>query len=77
MIALLTTLAAISLSGLLNVVLYLVVIGLIIWLLLWALGQVGLPDPFGRIIRVLIIVVGVILIINVLLGLVGHGFIDI
>lgn len=71
-----TLLSAISLGGLLNVVLYLVVAALIIWLLLWALGQIGLPDPFAKIIRVLIIVIGVIIVINILLGLVGHGFID-
>lgn len=68
--------AAVSLNGLLAVVLHLVVIGLVIWLLLWALGAIGLPDPFNKILRVLIIVIGVILIINVLLGLTGNRFID-
>lgn len=71
-----TLLAAVSLNGLLAVVLHLVVIGLVIWLLLWALGAIGLPDPFNKILRVLIIVIGVILIINVLLGLTGNRFID-
>lgn len=70
-------LAALSLSGLLEVVLYLVIIALVIWVLLWGLGAIGLPEPFNKVIKVVIILLGVILVVNVLLGLIGKGFIDI
>ena len=64
-------LAAISLQGLVEVVIYLIVVGLIIWLLLWLINYVGLPEPFSKIAKIILAVVAVIICINLLLGMVG------
>ncbi len=61
----------ISLSMLVTVVLYLIVVGLIVWLLFWLVGYCGLPEPFNKIAHVLIAVVAVLIVISVLLSLVG------
>jgi len=39
--------------------------------LLWLVGYVGLPEPFAKVAKIIIMVVGVIILINVLLGLAG------
>lgn len=63
--------AAISLDGLLSFVIYLVIVGLIFWCIWWFLGYVGVPEPFNKVIRVVIGLVALIIVINLLLGLTG------
>jgi len=67
-------LAAINLSmeGLIDLVVYLLVIGGICWLLLFIVGKVAPPEPFAKIITAIIYVVAALLLINVLLGFAGH-----
>jgi hypothetical protein len=67
--------AAVSGQALVSSVLWLVVIGLIFWLLWWLIGYVGVPEPFNKVLRVIVAIVAVILLINFLLGLVGSPFI--
>jgi len=66
--------AAINLSieGLVELVIYLAVVGGILWLLLWLINYVGLPEPFAKVVKIIIMVVGVLILINVLLGFAGH-----
>lgn len=59
-------------SSLIYLVIYLVVTGLIVWLLLYVIDAIPLPEPFHRIARVLVIVLGVIIIIVLLLSLIGE-----
>lgn len=61
----------ISASALLTAVVYLVVVGLIFWLLTWLISAVGLPEPFNKVARVFLAVAAVIVVIAVLLSLVG------
>ena len=61
----------ISASALLTAVVWLVVVGLICWLIWWLIGYVGLPEPFNKVARVIVAVVAVILLINFLLSLTG------
>jgi len=49
-----------------------VVLGLILWLLLWFIGYIGLPEPFNNIAKVLIALVAVIYLINLLLSISGQ-----
>ncbi len=67
-----TIFAAISGDDLVSLVVWIVVVGLIFWLLTWLIGYIGLPQPFNKVARVLIAVVAVLLLINVLLGFTGH-----
>lgn len=73
-----TTLAAvIAGSGLINVLVWLIVMGLVVWLLWWLIGFIALPEPFNKVARVIIAVVAVLFLINILLGLAGHAVVSI
>ena len=61
-----------SLQGLLQMVIYLVVVGLIFWCIWWFLGYVGVPEPFNKVIRVILGLIALIIVVNLLLGLVGN-----
>ena len=61
-----------SLEGLVELVVYLAIVGGILWLLLWLIGYIGLPEPFAKVAKIIIMVVGVLILINVLLGFAGH-----
>jgi uncharacterized membrane protein len=63
----------ISISGAVTVVVYLVVAGLIFFLLDWLVRYVGVPDPFAKVARVVLAVLAVLVVIGVLLSLVGGG----
>jgi hypothetical protein len=62
-----------TIEGLIALAIYIIVIGLIVWLLLWAIQQVPLPAPFGQVARVLIIVIAVLIVCYLLLGLISSG----
>lgn len=69
------TIAALTLGGLVPLLIELIVIGLICGLLWWLVGFIALPEPFNRVARILIAVVAVVLVINMLLSLTGSRFI--
>lgn len=62
----------ISGSGLLSILIYVIVIGLVFYLLWWLVGYVGLPEPFNKVARVVLALVAVLILINLLLGFAGH-----
>lgn len=62
---------SLSIEDLLSFVIYLVIVGLIFWCIWWFLGYVGVPEPFNKVIRVVLGLVALIIVINLLLGLVG------
>jgi hypothetical protein len=65
-------LAAISGNALLTALIWIVVAGLIYWLLDWAITKIGIPQPFAKIAHVVLIILVVLMVINALLMLVGH-----
>lgn len=65
----------ISLSALASVLLYVVIVGLVFWLLWWVVEQVGLPEPFHKIAKVLLVLISAFIVLNILLGLLGHPII--
>ncbi len=67
---------AVSTSGLIQGLVWLIVIGLIAWLLWWLVSYIGLPEPFNKVARVLIAVVAVLILINFLLGLAGSPIVS-
>ena len=69
-------LAAISGSTLVNAVIWILVAGLIFWLLNWLINYVGVPEPFNKIAKVLIAIVAVVMLINALLTIAGKPFIN-
>ncbi len=60
-------------STLVNLLVYLIIVGGICWLLFWLVGFIGLPEPFNKIARAIIAVVAVLFLINLLLGFAGHA----
>ncbi len=69
---LLPMLAQISGDGVIQSLLYLIVIGVVFGLLWWLVGYCALPAPFDKVARVVLAVAAVIILINILLGMVGH-----
>lgn len=61
----------ISGTALLQAFVVLVVAALIFWLLWWFIGYVGIPEPFNKVIRVVIGLAAVLFLINFLLSLIG------
>lgn len=58
-------------SGLITLIIYLLVLGLLYWLVIYILDTVPVPDPPNRIIRIALMVLMVLVIIVLLLNLVG------
>lgn len=63
-----------SIDALLNIVIWIIVLGAICGLLWWLIDFLGTPAPFNRVAKGVVAVVAVIFLIKILLGLVsGHG----
>ena len=55
---------------------YLVIIGFILGLLYWLTDWLGIPQPINKIVKAVILLVGVLMLVNFLLQLAGQpGFI--
>jgi hypothetical protein len=61
----------ISGEQLVSVLLYLVIWGLILYVLWWGIGKIGLPEPFGKIAIVVLVILTVLVLLNLLLGFAG------
>jgi hypothetical protein len=62
----------ITLATLVRFVVYLIVIGSVVGLLVWLIDYVGLPQPFHKVAKVGVVVLGVLVVICLLLSLVGN-----
>ena len=58
-------------TGLIYLVIYIVIVGVILWLLNYLIDNVPMEPPFRRVAKVAIMVVGVLIIILLLLNFVG------
>ena len=74
--SILTFFLAISGAMLLNAFFYLVIAALIFWVIWWFISWIGIPEPFNKVIKVVLGLIAVIILINFLLGLLGKGFIN-
>lgn len=63
----------VSISAAVMVFVYLLVAGLVFWLLWWLIGVVAPPEPFRKIATVVLAVLAVLVVIGILLSLVGAG----
>jgi hypothetical protein len=61
------------LATMVHLVIYLVVVGLVAWLLMFLLDYIPVPQPFNKIGKVVIMVLSVLIVIFLLLDLVGGG----
>lgn len=68
-------LAVVSGDTLIQAFIWLIVAGLIFWIVRWAITYIGVPEPFNKVLRVLLALVAAVVCINALLSIAGHGFI--
>ena len=61
----------VSANALVSMLVWLVVLGLIFWLVLWFIGWIGVPEPFAKVIKVVVGLVALLILINFLLGFMG------
>jgi hypothetical protein len=58
-------------AALITLVIYLIVVGVILWLLRYLVNTIPMEEPFKRVANIVIVVVGVLIIIVLLLNFVG------
>ena len=68
--------ALISGSAVVSVVIWLLVASLIFFILNWLIGYIAPPEPFAKILRVVMAIAVAIVLINALLSLAGMPIID-
>ena len=56
---------------LMSLLIQLVIFGLIMYVLWWGLGKIGLPEPFNKIATVVLVLITVIFLLNILFGFSG------
>jgi hypothetical protein len=61
----------ISLSSVVTVVVYLVVAGLVFWLLWWLVNYIAPPEPFRKVANVILAILAVVVVCSLLLSMVG------
>lgn len=61
----------ISLSAAVTVFVYIIVAGLVFYLLLWLVNYIGLPEPFNKAARIVLVILAVLVLIGILLSIVG------
>lgn len=62
-------LAAISIQGLLPLLIQVIIVGAICWLVWWLIGFINPPQPFAKILQVIVAIVAVVYLVNLLLAL--------
>lgn len=62
-------------TTLLTFVIWFIIAGVVYWLIMWAVDTIGVPEPFNKVIKVVVILVALIFVINALLSLFGSPFI--
>jgi hypothetical protein len=60
-------------SALITLIVYLLVLGLLYWLVIYVLDTIPIPDPPNRIIKIALMVLMVLVIIVLLLNMLGVG----
>jgi len=44
-------------TSLISLLITVIIVGLLAWLVLWALAEIGLPEPFAKVAKVLLVVI--------------------
>jgi len=58
-------------AGLINLIVYLLILGILLALVYWVLDAIPIPQPINRIIKIAIVVVACLVVVILLLQLVG------
>lgn len=68
-------LAAVSGDAVVSSIIWIIVMGLVFWLLSWLINYIGLPEPFGRVAKIILAVAAVVFLVNELMSIAGHPII--
>ena len=60
-------------TGLVNLIVWLLVVGILIALVYWIVDAIPLPQPINRIVKLVVVVVAALVLILLLLDLIGVG----
>jgi hypothetical protein len=60
-------------SALVTLIIYLLVLGLLYWLVIYIIDTVPIPDPPARIIKIALMVIMILMVIVLLLNMLGMG----
>lgn len=58
-------------EGLVGLLIFVLVLGLIIWVGIWLIGYIGVPEPFGKIAIAILAIIGLILLLTRALPLIS------
>lgn len=58
---------------LVSLLIYIVIVALIFYCVWWFIGYVGIPEPFNKVVRVIVGLVALVFVISLLLGMLGHS----
>jgi glucan phosphoethanolaminetransferase (alkaline phosphatase superfamily) len=67
--------AAVSGQDIVQTLIWIVCVGIVVWLLIWLIDYCGLPQPFNKIAKIILAVASVIFLINLVMGLAGQPLI--
>lgn len=59
-------------NSVVDALIWLVLGGLVYWLFTWALGALGIPEPFNKVAKVIGVVAAFLFVLNIILRLAGH-----
>lgn len=65
-------LAALTGNALIDAFIWILLIGLVFYLLYWLLGKAGLPEPWNKVALFILAVVAVIILIRIILKVAGN-----
>jgi hypothetical protein len=60
-------------GALVNLIVYLLVIGILVTLVYWVVDAIPIPEPINRIIKIVLVVLVALVVILLLLQLIGAG----
>jgi hypothetical protein len=60
-------------AALINLIVYLLIVGILLALVYWVIDVIPLPEPINRIAKVVIVVISAMIVILLLLQLLGVG----
>jgi hypothetical protein len=54
--------------NLIGLLITVVILGLVFYVIWWLLGTIGLPEPFNKVVRVLLALIAVVILLSLLFG---------
>lgn len=59
--------------ALINLIIYIVILGLVFYVLQWAITAIPIPDPFAMVLKVILVLIALVVVLNLLFGMLGGG----